>query len=180
MASVVRRVAVVIIVCVSTGSSLGGVAACTTFADDTRRVTASDGAAGGANATPASGECSMSVPATRGVASCGGAGGAELTSQHVEREPNDSASEAVTAGAPVCGTASGSDVDRYAYAAQDGECLWISFQAAGGTVHVTGPGFDESAAPSQELALAATTAGAVTLTVAGTNGAYKLAVRSSL
>lgn len=179
--SVMRGVAVVILGCALTASSLGGGAACTTFADDTRKAAASDGGTNAApGASPTSAECSMSVPAGRGVASCGGAGGADLTSQHLEREPNDVTSETLAAGAPVCGSATGGDVDSYSYAAADGECLWVSFQAAAGTVHVTGPGFDESASPSQELALGATAAGTVTLTVTAANGAYKLALRSSL
>jgi hypothetical protein len=175
----------VILACALTGSSLGGVAACTTFADDTRKVAPPGSAEGGTitapgAADPGSAECSMSVPAGLGLDSCGGAGGADLTSRHLEHEPNDATNEMLAASMPVCGSATGGDVDRYAYAVQDGECLWISFQAAAGTVHVSGPGFDESAAPSRELAFGATAAGTVTLTVTGANGAYKLAVRSSL
>ena len=154
--------------------------ACTTFADDTRKVPARPASSStDANVGPApkapGGSCAMSVVPGAPVGTCGGAGGGDFGGA-AETEPNDTTGQAIVGRVPVCGAAANADIDRFTIEVQAGDCFWVSFQAASGMVHVSGGGLETSIPGTIELAFEAASGGRVIVEVSGASS-YKLLVR---
>jgi hypothetical protein len=79
------------------------------------------------------------------------------------------APESVSSGAPVCGTVSATDTDRFRINVNAGDCFTLDFQAQSASLHLVGAGLDITQGGSSTAQFQAAESGAFDIVVSGSS-----------